>query len=146
MIKKLYRCIKFCILFSLFGVHQVIVCSVPTHAASLISDSFGTGPDGFSYGDDQFRSTSQPAYASGVYDAGGGETDGGLQVSVGGIDGEDIVNGMSGGWSKGFSLSDNATVTISFDYRMIFSGTYDPIPLYFSFEKAMSYLFSIIRI
>ncbi len=75
-------------------------------AATLLDANFNTDDSGFVYQDDSFG-TSQPGYASGVRVASGGySSTGGLQVSLGGIDANDIT-GMSGGWNYTLSLAGN---------------------------------------
>ena len=74
--------------------------------------------DGFIYIDDAFRGTSQPGYASGVRLASGGLTGGGLSVTLGGLDGADILN-MSGGWERTFSLgSSTENVVLTFNLQL----------------------------
>ena len=90
----------------------------------LLTASFTAGSEGFSYADDRFRGTAQPAYASGSYDAAGGFAGGGLRVVVGGINAT-LVQGMSGGWSKGFVVSGSATVIVTLKYRLLFPKTYE---------------------
>ena len=77
-----------------------------------------TNLGGFQYSDDKFRGTNHPQYASGDI------SNGSMHTSIGGIDGVDIVNGMSGGWSSTFTLSGNANVLISLSYRLTV-GNYD---------------------
>jgi hypothetical protein len=96
------------------------VDSVP--AGFLVT--FNAGADGFGYSDDAFRGTSQPAYASGVLDPSGGYTQGGLRVNVGGID-DTTVTGMSGGWSRAFSMPAAGEATVRLRYRLRIEGTYE---------------------
>lgn len=70
----------------------------------ILEARFDAGADGFSYVDDAFRSTGQAGYASGSWIASGDFRGGALQVSLGGINNNDIL-GMSGGWQTTFSLS-----------------------------------------
>jgi len=93
-------------------------------AAPILSESFDSNAGAFTYQDDAFRGTSQPGYASGVYQAGGGFSGGGLQISLGGIDNA-IVQGISGGWQTSFNLSAAAPVAVSFWYRLSQSGDYE---------------------
>ena len=88
--------------------------------SALIDADFSTGAAGFSYADDTFRSTANPAYAA------GSATGGALQVVVGGVNGADITNGMSGGWSGTFTAPTAMTVDISFDYTVTFPCNYEP--------------------
>jgi hypothetical protein len=91
----------------------------------LIDAHFDSNADGFSYQDDTFRGTSQPAYASGTRVASGGFSGGALRVRLGGVDDNDITNGMSGGWRRTFSLSESAEVTLTFRYNLIQTPHYE---------------------
>jgi hypothetical protein len=93
-------------------------------AAVIFSANFDGGTDGFSYQDDTFRGTSQPAYASGDWLASGGYSGGGLRVNVGGIDTSSILN-MSGGWRRTFNLSAASEVTVTFRYRLTQQANYE---------------------
>ena len=89
-----------------------------------INTGFSSDADGFAYADDTFRSTAEPAYASGSYGGGFGESGGGLRVNLGGVNGTDITN-MSGGWSQSFNVPADATGTMSFSYRIWMDGDYE---------------------
>jgi hypothetical protein len=89
----------------------------------LVSANFDGGVDGFTYLDDAFRGTAQPAYAQGAHLPAGGFSGGGLQVIVGGKSGT-IVH-MSGGWQANFTLASPAAVTLSFRYRLTEEPTYE---------------------
>ncbi|MEE8159978.1 MAG: hypothetical protein V3T78_11545, partial [Dehalococcoidia bacterium] len=91
-----------------------ITSTVPTPYLDL---DFDADDEGSVYLDDTFRSTSEPAYADGQWLASGGSSGGGLQVSLGGIDGA-VILGMSGGWRKDFSLSSSEEISLSFDYNL----------------------------
>ncbi len=82
------------------------------------------GTDGFAYQDDVFLSTNQPAYADGSVDLAGGFVGGGLRLDLGGLDNADILN-MSGGWPRSFTLSEAATVTVSFRYLLTQASDYE---------------------
>ena len=77
-------------------------------AVTVIDAHFDVDADGFTYADDAFRATAQPAYASGARIATGGFSGGALQVSLGGIDDASIQN-MSGGWSRSCSRRGTAS-------------------------------------
>ena len=87
-------------------------------AITLVDADFNGGPDGFSYADDVFY-TSQPAYASGNVSGGA------LRVTLGGIDGADILD-MSGGWHTSFTLTVPAAVRVIVDYRLTQTSNYEP--------------------
>jgi hypothetical protein len=91
----------------------------------LIDAHFDSSSDGFSYQDDTFRGTSQPAYASGTRVASGGFSGGALRVRLGGIDESDITSGMSGGWRRTFTLAESADVTLTFRYNLIQTPHYE---------------------
>ena len=81
---------------------------------------FNLTTQGFLYEDDVFCNTYRPTYASGSHtptDGYGGS--GGLHVAVGNVDGKNILDGMSGGWSKNFDLDETSVVEISLKYRLM---------------------------
>jgi hypothetical protein len=86
--------------------------------------TFATGADGFSYQDDAFRGTSQPAYASGDWVSAGGHAGGALRVSLGGVDTQ-IIDHMSGGWSAAFTLTAAGSVNVSFWLNLTQSPDYE---------------------
>ncbi len=91
---------------------DIIIASDGGGGSTPPGDTGGSGTDVFTYSDDTFRGTGHPKYAS-------GNTENGLHVAIGGVDGVDITNGMSGGWSKKFTVNAAGNVTISFDYRLV---------------------------
>lgn len=98
---------------------------LPGPAATTVIDAhFDADADGFSYADDGFRGTAQPAYASGARIASGGFTGGALQVSLGGID-DAIVQNMSGGWSRTFDLPKSGRVLLSLRIRLTQTPEYE---------------------
>jgi photosystem II stability/assembly factor-like uncharacterized protein len=72
-------------------------------AVTLIDAHFDVDADGFTFADDTFRATAQPAYASGARIATGGFSGGALRVALGGID-NNVITNMSGGWSRTVDL------------------------------------------
>jgi hypothetical protein len=72
----------------------------------------------YTYSDDTFRSTNNGMYASGSTESGA------LKVTLGGIDGRDITNGISGGWKSTITTSSSGTVQINLMYRLI-TNNYD---------------------
>ncbi len=92
---------------------------------ALINTGFESGAGGFTYTDDTFRGTSQPAYASGNSGIGLGQSGGGLTVALGAVDNA-TVNGMSGGWSTGFTMASAGAATLSFSYRLQAANGYEP--------------------
>lgn len=75
--------------------------------------TFDAGKNGFRYADDAFLFTDQPRYAKGAHNAESGV----LSVRLGGRD-DDMVHGMSGGWTRGFELEEAQTVTLTFRVKM----------------------------
>jgi len=95
-----------------------------TPATTVLDAHFDVDADGFTYADDAFRGTAQPAYASGTRLATGGFTGGALQVSLGGIDNAVITN-MSGGWSRSFALPSAGRVQLSLRVRLTQTSEYE---------------------
>jgi hypothetical protein len=98
-------------------------------AVAAISDvlwqaNFDDSENEFGFAPDSFRNTSQPAYTSGNHVATGGITGGALSVSLGGVDNNDIT-GMSGGWRRGFTLDEEADVTLLLYYNLTQSAEYE---------------------
>jgi hypothetical protein len=76
------------------------------------------GINGFTYKDDSFRNTNQPAYAAGSSSANM------LQVLLGGID-KYRIYGMSGGWQQDFTLNSDATVILTVNYNLTQTPEYE---------------------
>ena len=93
-----------------FGPAPDVAQSFPVSAV-ILEAHFDAGPDGFSYVDDPFRATSQPAYASGAWSAASGFRGGALTVTLGGLD-DNTILGMSGGWTTTFNLNGPAKVML----------------------------------
>lgn len=100
------------------------VSVITTTVAPLLAADFDSGADGFAYEDDAFRTTSEPAYASGEHIATGGRDGGGLRVTLGGVD-DAVVAGMSGGWQHDFTLVSPSSVVVSFWFRLTQSSEYE---------------------
>lgn len=90
----------------------------------IFDAAFDAGTDGFVYADDAFRFTNQPAYARGGYASTEGDPPGALRVTLGGLDGRDVF-GMSGGWSKTFTLDRAENVTLTFKVNMTMTANYE---------------------
>ncbi|MEO0421375.1 MAG: putative Ig domain-containing protein [Pseudomonadota bacterium] len=95
-----------------------------TVAPVIVDARFDGDSDGFAYADDVFRGTDAPAYADGAYESDGGFDGGGVAVTTGGIDDDDIT-GMSGAWSRGFNLAEASTVTLTLRYELVLSGEHE---------------------
>lgn len=93
-------------------------------ATTLLAADFDESAESFAYGDDAFRGTSAASYASGTRISSGGYSGGALQVDLGGID-NSTVNGMSGGWSRSFTLSESMDVTVQFHQQLTLSADYE---------------------
>ena len=91
---------------------------------TILEVDFDLGEEDFVYLDDVFLGTYRPKYANGAWSASGGFVGGGLQVTLGGIDNEDILD-MSGGWKKVFTLNNQTEVILSFHYNLTQSSDYE---------------------
>ena len=108
---------------NLILVVLMISATSVSDAAKLFSSSFEFDTEGFVFEDNPFRNTNQANYSSGRHNPGPGYT-GNLQVNLGGID-DRTINGMSAGWRRDFTLTNDASVTININYRMTMSEQYD---------------------
>ncbi len=86
--------------------------------APLIDEDFSADAGDFTYVDDTFRSTAAPTYASGTLISGA------LQVSLGGVNDDDII-GMSGGFRRAFSLGQAGPVDITVGYSLTSDAAYE---------------------
>ncbi len=75
--------------------------------------TFDDGRERFRYEDDAFRLTDEPRYARGRHN----DEAGVLVMRLGGRD-DDVVRGMSGGFTRGFELDEAQDVTLSFRVRV----------------------------
>jgi hypothetical protein len=106
------------------SVHSIEL-PAPASGATVLEAHFDATPDGFAYRDDAFRNTSQPAYASGTHVTQGGFSGGALRVSLGGIDGADIL-GMSGAWTRSFVLgAPSSSTTLSLRVQVTQTPEYE---------------------
>jgi len=83
----------------------------------IIEAHYDAGADGFTYADDMFRATAQPAMATGAYTGSGGFNGGGLQVLLGGVNGSNLQK-ISGGWQKSFNIGTPGPVSLQFRYKL----------------------------
>jgi len=98
---------------------------LPGAAAEAVFEAhFDADADGFTYADDAFRATAQPAYASGTRIATGGFTGGALQATLGGIDAVTIQN-ISGGWSRSFDLPRAGRLQLTLRIRLTQTAEYE---------------------
>jgi len=97
----------------------------PPPTGSIFTARFNTGRDGFSFTPDTFQRTRQPAYANGAFIATGGFSGGGLRVLLGGRDNNAIL-GMSGGWTRTFTLATTRNVTLTLRYNLLQAANYEP--------------------
>jgi uncharacterized repeat protein (TIGR01451 family) len=95
-----------------------------TGSATIFQAHFDTGSDGFTYVDNAFRSSRQAAYASGSRLATGGFSGGGLNVVLGAIDNNDILN-MSGAWQRTFTLPAQRHARVSLRFKLTQSASYE---------------------
>jgi hypothetical protein len=91
---------------------------------TLLEAHFDSDANGFAYVDDAFRGTSQPGYANGAYLSSGGFTTGALQVGVGGVNSQNVVN-MSGGWRHSFTIGSSVSLALVFRHRLTELPTYE---------------------
>ena len=94
----------------------------PVTTSTIFQSDFNASNGGFTYVDDAFNATTQPAYSSGgrIINAGNGQ----LRVVLGGLDNA-TIRGMSGGWRRTFTLSAPKAVTLSFDYQLTQAANYE---------------------
>ncbi len=96
-------------------------------ANGVLFEEFNTETDGFSYVDDAFQANSNAAYASGQHSGLGGlGGTGALQINLGGIDGDDITDDMSGAFTRDFILASAGDVVVSFFFNLTIDGGYEP--------------------
>ena len=103
---------------------QSLVSTTDPVTETILAANFDTNEDAFSYVDDNFRGTSAPGYAAGTRLPAGGFSGGGLQVALGGVDSATVL-GMSGGWQRGFTLTEPTEVTFSFRYNLTQAATFE---------------------
>jgi hypothetical protein len=96
----------------------------PALPTVLLAAHFDRNEDGFTYVDDAFRGTNNPAYASGAWISSGGFSGGALKVDLGGLDHKE-ARGMSGGWRRNFKLHSAMRVTLSFRYNLLQAPNYE---------------------
>ncbi|MGB0716931.1 MAG: hypothetical protein ACPGXK_13700, partial [Phycisphaerae bacterium] len=98
-----------------------------TSGTVILNETFDSSAGAFSYLDDTFRGTSNPGFASGNYDASGGQAGGGIRAVQGPApnSGPDAFN-ISGGWRSSFDVTGSpTTVRVEFDYRLIFAANHE---------------------
>ena len=91
---------------------------------TLLFATFPSNAEGFVYSDDAFRGTGQPVYASGTWSGSVGYSGGGLEVSLGNQNNNNI-NDMSGGWSITFTVPSTGPVTVAFWYELRQTNQYE---------------------
>ena len=96
----------------------------PPTPVVVFSANFDAGQNSFTYADNTFRGATQSSYASGSRVTTGGFTGGALRVRLGGIN-DTLVNGMSGGWRRTFTLSAPAALTLSLRYNLDQGADYE---------------------
>ena len=118
------RILKLTIAGMVFGFSAVAVAA-DEPLTTLLSEDFENGPGPFAFEKPVFGYTSED-YSTGEHqDTGGYNESGGLQVELGGVDGDDGED-MSGGWAASFETATDTTVTVSLRYRLQFSVCYEP--------------------
>ncbi len=89
----------------------------PPPPTPVLAASFNTTADSFTYADSRFRGTTQSSYSSGSRISSGGFTGGALRVLVGGVN-NTTITGMSGGWTRTFTLSAPTSLALTFRYNL----------------------------
>lgn len=95
-------------------------CSPCSGTITYINAPFASNSDGFTYADDAWATSSNPAKADGVWSGGK------INVSVGGLNLAGTDTNMNGGWSKTFTTSGTGTVNVSFKYAITSDLGIDP--------------------
>ena len=91
-----------------------------TFATPYLEENFHASNNVFQYQDDLFNDTHHAPYANGKW-VENRHCMGGLQLTLGNVDGQNILDGISGGWKGYFSMTDSSEVTVSIDYRLVMS-------------------------
>ena len=86
--------------------------------STTLTADFDGSADGFTYVDNAFNGTANPAYADGT------QSDGALHVTLGGVDDADVY-GISGAWQKAFTLDGPANVSLSLDYILTNASAFE---------------------
>ena len=106
-------------------IDDVIVSGEPTSLPTVIFENhFDSDEEDFVFNDDAFLDTNEPDFADGSYLVNGGFTGGALQVELGNINNA-VILGISGGWSRSFTLDASQEVTLSFRYNLTQSANYE---------------------
>ncbi len=105
-------------------IDNIRIVANPSVSTTVLEASFNTSTDGFNYSDDPFLNTNQPFYARGYRNIFDSAHSNSLFIELGGVDHNDIF-GMSGGWTKNFSLSKTSNLVLSFSYRIAQSSEYE---------------------
>jgi hypothetical protein len=103
---------------------SVALTVTPAATGPVFSATFDASQDSFTYQDNLFRGATQSSYASGSRVSSGGFTGGALRVLLGGINNTE-VNGMSGGWTRTFTLSAPRTLVLTFRYNLNQGSDYE---------------------
>ncbi|HEX9853839.1 MAG TPA: Ig-like domain-containing protein, partial [Acidimicrobiia bacterium] len=88
------------------------------YAHLALGGDFDFSTDGFTYVDDAFEGTSNPQYANGFWVADGTFSDAGLAVHIAAAVQNQTINGISGGFSRSFTLAQSTDVTVSLVHRL----------------------------
>ena len=105
-------------------VTNIVFDEVGIFSTNDIGNDLNSGTDGFVYVDD-ILGTSNPSYAEGIQITHDDYTGGTLQVTLGGVDSKDILDGIAGGWNGEFTLATDDIVTFILNYRLVISGKYE---------------------
>jgi subtilisin family serine protease len=98
--------------------------AAPAPAGPIVSASFDADAQGFAFLANAFRATNSAAFAAGEFDAASGASGGGLVIVLGGRD-NTVVNGMSGGFVRTFTVPAATTLTARLRVMVTQSPNYE---------------------
>ena len=98
---------------------DVLLTSTPAPTeVTVFEQDFDLGPGDFDFVPDAFRGTNAPAYVT------AGVVNDELLIGLGNVDNDDIL-GMSGGFSREFTLDEPGEVIVTFTYNLTQSADYE---------------------
>jgi Ca2+-binding RTX toxin-like protein len=105
------------------GIGNDTIFAAENVTSEILNVDFDTSLDGFVYVDDIFLDSNQPAFADGSRaTTDGGVANGALEVTLGGVNGDD-VGPVSGAFQQNLVLASGfADVLVTFSYRALNSG------------------------
>ena len=91
---------------------------------ALVSASFDADAQGFAFQANAFRATTSTGFSAGEFDPAGGATGGGVVIALGGVN-NSVVNGMSGGFARTFSVPAATSLTARVRIMLTQSASYE---------------------